>query len=103
LQNARGVRDLRPRSLEKSGESMSNEPFDPSKQFFPLGYFVRIGVLFALLIGGVVCVIFYNQLVGAALLICVPLFQRFSGLREMHKKHKAEMEAYEARSRERNP
>lgn len=68
-----------------------------------MGYFLRIAVLGALLVGGVVCVIFYNQLVGAALLICVPLFQRFSGLREMHKKHKAELEAYGARSREPNP
>jgi hypothetical protein len=82
---------------------MSNEPFDPSKQLFPLGYFLRIAVVFVLVIVGTVCVIFYNQIVGAVMLVCVPFFQRFSGLREMHKKHKAEMEAFKARPREPNP
>lgn len=82
---------------------MSNEPFDPSKQLYPLGYLLRLAAVLALVIGGGVCVIFYNQIVGGVMWICVPFFQRFSGLREMHKKHKAEMAAFLARSRELKP
>lgn len=91
------------RGLKQLGEYMNNEPFDPSKKLFPLGYFLRIAVVLALVVGGAVCVIFYNQIVGGVMLICVPVFQRLSGLREMHKKHKAEMEVFKARSREPNP
>lgn len=82
---------------------MNNEPFDPSKQLFPLGYFLRIALVLVLLIGGAVCLAFYSPIVGGVMLIGVPVFQRLSGLREMHKKHKAEMEAFKARSRESNP
>ncbi|SCX46482.1 hypothetical protein [Variovorax sp. EL159] len=62
----------------------------------PMGYWLRLAVAYALFIGGVACAFSYNEIVGAAMVLCTPIFIKFSGFREMHKKHKAEQAAYKA-------
>ncbi|SFQ51372.1 hypothetical protein SAMN05216567_11810 [Variovorax sp. OK605] len=77
---------------------MTNQPRSDSEPLAPLpmGYWLRLAVTFVLVAGGAACTFFYDELVGAAMALCAPLFIKLSGFQAMHKKHKAELEAYKA-------
>jgi hypothetical protein len=65
-------------------------------QLLPMGYWLRLFVMLVLVVGGAVCAVFYNELVGGVMAACAPLFSKFSGFQQMHKKHKAELATYKA-------
>ena len=73
---------------------MNRDAFDPSKQLLPIGYWVRLVIVATLFFGGIICMFSYSVLAGVCISLCAPIFSKFSGFKEMHKKYKALVQAH---------